>query len=298
MNQPSPATTSLGLPLPPTGRRIHLGEHDGQVRLTCLPRLFVDSVRCWLAVGCFVVGSVLLLDRTARLPAALLAVAGVVLVAWFYATGRPQTRLTVTRERLRLEVSRTLRPHRWECGLHQVVLIRIHSLRGSRGLWIVTGDRVARCLADRDAVELNWVAHVLQRAVGANGGELPGTVPARPGEVAVSFLGRPQSPAVRGFLLAQRHTLALRYDYLETPHHEFFAAPAFTFTVVWRSLCGPALPLAPADLRCRREDAPPPQGVARLEITRPIWPRVALTVWCDDAPALQAAVARFWGAAE
>jgi hypothetical protein len=210
-------------------------------------------------------------------------------LAWFFATGRPLTRLTLAGNRLTIAVSRTLRPEYHEWGLNQIVLIRVY-----RGLSVVTADHTARVLSEREPGEVNWIATLLQQAVVANQGVVPALVPKRPGELAVSFSRRPQLLPLAGFLRVRPGELAVRYGFLETPLYEFFAAPAWTAAVLWRSCVGRAYPLSAEDITCRIDD----EGTACLQIGRSAWPQISLSVWCEDREALESALAQFWGAGE
>jgi hypothetical protein len=203
--------------------------------------------------------------------------------------GCPHTELTLAGNRLVVEVSWTLRPRRWEWGLHQVTAVRV-----AKGVRIDSADGSVTILADRQQATLTWVTWVLNRALAAAPAEPSGEVLPQPGELEVTFATRPGLPPARGFLRCGPGEWTLRYDFLKTPQYEFFAAPGWSPAAVWRAWRTGACPLAPTDVSCRVEA----DGTAAVQVERSSWPRVALVVWCDDKEALVTALARFWGARE
>jgi hypothetical protein len=281
----------LGL-LPPPGSRA-LVQHDGD-----RARISFPPEPAWLCFPVFAAGLCLIAFAVlagvaawhlgARplallLPCPLLFAAALFLT-WWWATGRTHTELTVEGGRLLVAVTATLRPWRWESGLHEVTLLAIFP-----GLRIVSTDQALTLWVGDSEAELRWVAAVLQRALGDNAGRPPAEVGPRPGELEVLFTARADQPPVRGFVRVARGELALRPDFLTTPRFTFFAAPAWTPAVLWRAWRHREHPLAPPDLACRVDQ----DGTACVRIVGP----ATLYLWCDHKDALEEALARFWGAA-
>ena len=302
MTHPSPAAPVLdvrGLPLP-SPSQVVLRQEGGQTRLICLSRwrhyartLLPGQVALLVLVAALV-GTASYAGAGGLPPPALLLlvmplVCGIGGLASYLWAGCPHTELTLAGNRLVVEVSWTLRPRRWEWGLHQITAVRV-----VKGVRIDSADRSVTVLADREQAALTWVTWVLNRALISDPGEPPGEVLPQRGELEVTFASRPGLPPARGFLRSGPGELAVRHDFLKAPQYEFFAAAAWTPAVVWRAWRSGAYPLAPVDVSCRVEA----DGTAAVQVERSSWPRVALVVWCDDKEALVTALARFWGARE
>jgi hypothetical protein len=285
----------------PSPSQVVLRQEGGQTRLICPSRWrhfavsFLPGLVCLLVLVAALVGTGSYAASGGLPSPALLLVlvplvcgiGGLTSTLW---AGCPHTELTLAGNRLVVEVSWTLRPRRWEWGLHQVTAVRV-----VKGVRIASADRSVTVLADRERATLTWVTWILNRALAAAPVESPGEVLPQPGELEVTFASRPGPPPARGFLRCGPGELAVRHDFLKTPQYEFFAAAAWTPAVVWRAWRHGAYPLAPADVSCRVEAG---GTAAAVQVERSAWPRVALVVWCDDKEALVAALARFWGARE
>jgi uncharacterized protein (TIGR03067 family) len=214
-----------------------------------------------------------------------LLLAAVASLAWWRATGRLRTELTVEGGRLLVVFSGTIRPGRWEWGLHEIGLIGL-----CPGLRIV-GEQTLTLLHDCGEDGLKRVARLLQQAVADNAGRPPAEVAPRPGELEVELADRPEHPPTRWLLDVRPGVLALRPDFLTTPRYTFFAAGARSPGVWWRAWRRCEQPVTPVDLSCRVEE----DGSACVRIAGP--GRATLYFWCADKGALQHALARFWGAA-
>jgi hypothetical protein len=157
------------------------------------------------------------------------------------------------------------------------------------GLQVVGTEGREIFFAREEHNKLAWLAGVLRDTL-----QLEREHVAAAGEIEVTFVPDERVIPQRGFLYASPGRLGVRYPFLTDYEREFFAAPVLDPRAVWHVQIGKRYPLSPEDARCTMET----DGVACLQILRTSWPKVMLTVWCDDKEALAGALGRFWGAKE
>ena len=299
----------------PAASRVKVARAGGLLRITCpsstepiWPVLAFCCGLVWPFSGFVLVGGLLgLWQGWMRVGgASFLLLLGLLLVAFtlpMLATAiksRVPLRLTVAGSRLVLSRPWGTRHHEWD--LDQATKVRVvpccgmSSCEWHNDLRIISAEGEVTVLSNRTEEELSWIAGMLQQAAATPTRQLP----PQAAELEVTFARDAKLALQRGYLRVRPGELAVRCDFSETYHYEFFAVAAWTAALWWRRCRGlleierRTCPLQPGDVNCRIDRA----GTAHLQIDRAAWPQVTLFLFCDDKAGLEAALARFWGAAE